>query len=262
MRYTHGHHEAVLRSHSWRTAANSAAYLLPHLRPGIDLLDVGCGPATITFDFARRVAPGRVVGVDASHEVVDTARNADPPSNVELVVGDVSALEFDDDSFDVVHAHQVLQHLADPVGALREMRRVCRDGGVVAARDSDYEAFTWYPDEPMLDAWLDLSRRIARANGGEPDAGRRLLAWARAAEFADVEASASAWCFATPADRAWWSSTWAERMSASAIARQAVDEGHATRGELDAIAEGWRRWGARPEGWFAVLHAEVLCRPV
>ncbi len=63
-RYTHGHHESVLRSHSWRTAENSAGYLLASLKAGQDLLDVGCGPGTITMDLAERVAPGRVVGID------------------------------------------------------------------------------------------------------------------------------------------------------------------------------------------------------
>ena len=73
MTYTHGHHESVLRSHTWRTAENSAAYLLPHLRPGLSLLDIGCGPGTITVDLARLVAPGQVVGLDASAEVVAQA---------------------------------------------------------------------------------------------------------------------------------------------------------------------------------------------
>src|SRR4051812_9608465 len=116
--YTHGHHETVLRSHRWRTVANSAAYLLPHLRPTDRLLDVGCGPATITAELAGIV--GEVVGLEATPEAVSLAQSAD----VECVLGDVHALPFEDGSFDVVHAHQVLQHVADPVQALREMARV------------------------------------------------------------------------------------------------------------------------------------------
>ena len=262
MTYTHGHHESVLRSHRWRTVENSAAYLLPHLAPGIDLLDVGCGPGTITADLARRVAPGTVVGIDASSAVIDAARaEASGIDNVTFEIGDVYALEQDDGRFDVVHAHQVLQHLPDPVGALREMRRVCRPGGIVAARDGDYGAYCWHPAEPALDRWLALYRTIARHNGGEPDAGRHLLAWARAAGFADVQPGASVWCFATPDDRAWWGGLWADRMTRSAVAEQAVRDGFATETELDAIADGWRRWAGDPDGWFAVLHGEVLCRP-
>ena len=102
-------------------------------------------------------------------------------------------------SFDVVHAHQVLQHVVDPVGMLREMRRVCRPGGVVAARDGDYAAFTWFPRLPELDEWQALYQRVARSNGGEPDAGRRLLSWALAAGFTDVTPTAATWLFATPA---------------------------------------------------------------
>src|SRR5207237_10090881 len=67
--YTHGHHDAVLRSHRWRTAENSAAYLLPLLRPGSRLLDVGCGPGTLTVDLARRIAPGGAVGLALAHTV-------------------------------------------------------------------------------------------------------------------------------------------------------------------------------------------------
>ncbi|MGD0692902.1 MAG: methyltransferase domain-containing protein, partial [Acidimicrobiales bacterium] len=75
-RYTHGHHESVLRSHTWRTAQNSAGFLLPHLKSGDRLLDVGCGPGTITMDLADLVAPGPVVGIDRSPEVIGRAREA------------------------------------------------------------------------------------------------------------------------------------------------------------------------------------------
>ncbi|MEZ5208347.1 MAG: methyltransferase domain-containing protein [Acidimicrobiales bacterium] len=170
--YTHGHHESVLRSHTWRTAENSAGYLLDHLRPGMDLLDVGCGPGTITLDLARRVAPGRVVGVDASDAVIAEAqaRATETGSAATFAVGDVYALDAEDRSFDVVHAHQVLQHLADPVAALRELRRVVRADGVVACRDSDYAAFVWAPTDP---APGPLERAVPRRHAGQRRRGGR-----------------------------------------------------------------------------------------
>jgi SAM-dependent methyltransferase len=259
--YTHGHHEAVLRSHRSRTAQNSAAYLLAHLRPGLSLLDVGCGPGTITADLAELVAPGQVTAIEPVAEALAAARDCTADrklANVRFEIADVHALGYADDSFDVVHAHQVLQHVQDPVGALREMRRVSR--GIVAARDSDYQAMTWYPESPVLDEWLSLYRRVAKHNGGEPDAGRRLHSWARAAGFTDVTATASVWCYATPAEREWWGGMWADRILQSAIAEQAVSYGYAKSDDLRRISDAWRDWSAAQDGWFAILHGEIICR--
>jgi SAM-dependent methyltransferase len=259
--YTHGHAEAVLRSHRWRTAANSAAYLLPHLHDGQRLLDVGSGPGTITADLARFVT--EVVAIEVTEEAADLTRaelERQGVTHATVVVGDVHALDLADDSFDVVHAHQVLQHVADPVGALREMLRVTRPGGLVAARDSDYGHFSWHPAPAGLDRWLELYDAAARANRGEPHAGRMLLAWAHAAGATDVVAGSSTWCFADADDRAWWGSLWADRLTSTALARQLVDEGRATPEELDDVAAAWRGWAAHPDGWFSVLHGEVLVR--
>lgn len=261
--YTHGHHESVLRSHRWRTAENSAAYLLPHLKSGDRVLDLGCGPGTITADLAARVSPGRVTALEITDAALDLARAEIARrelTTVDFVVGDVHRLEFADDTFDVVHAHQVLQHVADPVAALREMRRVTRPGGVVAVRDSDYAAFTWYPGLPELDEWMALYQRVARGNGGEPDAGRRLLAWAHAAGLSDVTATSSTWCFADDADRSWWGGMWAERILKSDMARTALDTGAATTADLRRISDGWRRWAADDDGWVSLLHGELICR--
>ncbi len=258
-RYTHGHHESVLRSHTWRTIANSAQYLVEYLVPGCRVLDVGCGPGTITAEMADRVGPGgAVLGMDAAADVVSLASDAHVRANLSFTTGDVYAIDVADDSFDVVHAHQVLQHLADPVAALREMRRVCRPGGIVAARDSDYPAMTWHPSPPELGEWLALYSVITRGNGGNPDAGRLLLAWAHAAGFTDVTPSASAWCFATPDDRQWWAGLWADRVVESSLAEQAIYGGHATQAGLNRIADAWRTWASDPDAWFAVLHGEII----
>ncbi len=261
--YTHGHHESVLRSHRWRTAENSAGYLLPHLRAGTSVLDVGCGPGTITVDFAARVAPGSVTAVELSDETLELARaeaRARNVSNITFARSDVTALGFPGDTFDVVHAHQVLQHVADPVQALREMRRVCVPGGIVAARDADYAGFIWFPQPPALDRWLDLYAQAARANGGEPDAGRRLLSWAQQAGFDDITPTGGIWCFATPEDRHWWGDMWADRVVQSDLARQLTDSGSATPAELHEISLAWRAWAAAPDGWLAIPHGEILCR--
>jgi len=262
--YTHGHHESVMRSHRWRTAQNSAGYLLAELEPGMRLLDVGCGPGTLTMDLADAVGPtGRVVALERSDDALDLARaeaGRRGTMNVDFVVGEVEALDLPDDAFDVVHAHQVLQHVGDPVQALREMRRVCRPGRLVAARDADYSAFAWHPAMPELDRWLEVYLQVARSNGAEPDAGRRLLSWARAAGLGEVAAGSSTWCFSTPTDRAWWGGLWADRLVASDLARQAVERGATTAAELAELGAGWRRWAEQDDGWFSVLHGEVLAR--
>lgn len=263
--YTHGHPESVLRSHRRRTAANSAAFLLPHLRSDMTLLDVGCGPGTVTVDLAERLTQGSVIGVDASDDVLEAARglaDAHGTTNITFEHANAYELPFEDHSFDVVFAHQLLQHLSDPVAALREMRRVARPGGIVAVRDTDYGAMTWYPESAELTEWNMLYHEVTHAYGFEPDAGRRLTSWVRDAGFdpATIEPGASVWCYATPDDRAWWGGLWAERCTQSNFAVQAKDSALADDVALEQLAQGWREWAAAPDGWFAVLNGEALAR--
>lgn len=262
--YAHGHHSSVLKSHTWRTADNSAAYLLPHLTAGSRVLDVGSGPGTITADFAEIVAPGEVVGIDASSEVNATATAETAPrqlSNLRFETGDAYALEYPDDHFDVVHAHQVLQHVGDPVEMLREMRRVTSTGGVVGVRDVDYGGVILSPDSPVLDEWLALYLRVHAGVSGEPRAGRYLKSWARSAGFSEVTSSASLWLFETDEDRAWWGGMWAERILSSAFAGNALRLGLADQADLERISEGWKQWAADPNGWMLMPHAEIVARP-
>jgi ubiquinone/menaquinone biosynthesis C-methylase UbiE len=261
--YTHGHHESVVRAHASRTVENSAAFVIPHLTTGISVLDVGCGPGSITCDFAGLVAPGQVIGLDRSADIVAQAtalaaeRGVD---NVTFQTGNIYDLDFEDESFDLVHAHQVLQHLTDPVAALREMRRVAKPGGTVAVRDADFHGMSWYPQLPELDEWMDVYQRVARHNNAEPDAGRRLVHWAQAAGLTDVTPSSANWLYATDSERAWLSGVWADRVEKSAFARQATEYGMADAEGLARMAAGWRRWGAAQDGWFLMPNGEVIAR--
>ena len=227
------------------------------------LLDVGCGPGTITADLALLVAPGEVVGIDAAADVVAQAEEHSAGlglENLRFEVGDLFALGYPDAAFDVVHLHQVLQHLADPVAALVELRRVLRPDGVLAARDSDYGAFTWAPGDPVLDRWLELYFAVTARNGHDARIGPRLLGHAHEAGFGDVTVSSSTWTYADPDARAWWGGLWADRIRYSRFAEQAVEYGFSDREELEAIAAAWGRWAASDDAVFVIPHVEILAR--
>ena len=262
-RYTHGHHSSVVSRHAQRTAEGAAAYLLPRLRPGMRLLDIGCGPGTITTGLARAVAPGAVVGIDVSEEVIASARAhaADAgATNTRFEAASVYDLPYAAGAFDVAHAHQVLQHLARPVDALIEMRRVLRPGGLVAIRDADYATMTAWPRSPAIDRWLAVYHAVAARNGADPDAGRRLRSWLLDAGFVDVEVSATVELMADPASAADWGRSWAERVVHSNFRLQAIEYGIATAEDVEAIARGWREWAERPEAFFMFVHVECIGR--
>lgn len=239
---------------------NSADYLTPHLVSGARILDIGSGPGSITIDLARRVAPGPVIGIEPVEAIVETATTAIPGDvdNVCFETGDVYALAHDDASFDIVHAHQVLQHLREPVTALREMRRVLRPGGVLAVRDADYGGMIWAPEIPALTNWMKIYQEMGVQLGVEPNAGRHLLGWTMAAGFETIEPGASVWTYATPEQRSFWAGTWAERVVASDFASHAVGMGLATKADLIKISEAWRVWEREPSGFFLIPNTEIL----
>ena len=257
--YTHGYHPAIVGSYTRRTAENSAAFLLPHLRPDAEVLDVGCGPGTITLGLARRA--GRVVGLDMSEEMVEASRALaarERVDNVSFEVASAYELPFEGGAFDVVYAHQVLQHLADPVAALRDFRRVLRPGGLVAVRDSVYATMVHAPVERAIELWREIVQEVTAANGGEANAGRYLPAWVHAAGFVDPEVTTSTTTFADAEGRAAWGGMWAVRATESDFADHATRGGFATRGDLVAIAAAFSRWANQPSGFWAWLNGEVI----
>ncbi len=260
--YLHGFHPSVLSSHLWRDAKNSAAYLLPHIDPSAKILDVGCGPGTITADLAR-LSTNEIIGIDQDGAVIKKAQEdfkKQGLSNLKFQVGQVYELDFADQSFDIVHAHQVLQHLVNPIKALQEMKRVCKSQGIVAVRDVDYAMMTWYPGNPLLGEFLDKYHQVAFSLGAQPDAGRRLLAWANKVGFSSIEPLASTWCFATERDRQWWGQLWSKRITDSNLAKQLLDKNLATPQELNQYSQAWLEWANNSDGWTVLVHGEILCR--
>lgn len=260
-RYTHGHHASVVGQHARRTAENDAAYLLPRLTPGMRLLDIGCGPGTITTGLARAVAPGETVAIDVVPAVVEQARAhlaETGLTNVRFETGSVYDLAFEDGSFDVAHAHQVLQHLARPADAAKEAFRVLRPGGLFAARDADYATMQAWPRSPQVGRWLEVYHSVAARNGADCDAGRRLPSWLREAGFTDLQVTATTVLFAEPGSVQNWGYSWADRVTQSSLAEQAQEYGIATAAELQEIAAGWRGWADSPDAFFMYVNIEVI----
>ena len=258
-RYTHGYHKAIVGSYSQRTAEECAAFLLPHLNSETVMLDLGSGPGTITAGLARRVR--QVTGLDISTGMVESARRhvaRQGITNASFLTGSAYDLPWDDNRFDVVYAHQILQHLAEPLHALREAGRVLKPGGLLAVRDADYGTMVHGPTEPALHRWRRLYHQVTAANGGEADAGRFLLSWVLEAGFSNPTVTTRTTTYATPEERIAWGGLWAVRVIDSDFADHAIRGGFATREELAEISEAFRRWTDRPDGFWAFLHAEVL----
>ena len=260
--YTHGHHQSVVQSHARRTVEVEGAFLLPELKPGQRVLDAGCGPGSITVGIARAVAPAVVDGIDLSEDVLATARDHAASvgvGNVEFRVDDIYGLDCPDDRYDIVFAHQVLQHLTDPVRALREMRRVLRPGGLVAARDSDYATMSPAPKFPEFDEWLSLYHRVAYANDAEPDAGRYMSGWVREAGFSEVRLRPNVVAYEGE-DARIWGRTWAQRILHSSVGSQAVEYGMADQAALQRISEGWTRFAESDTPFFMYAQVGVLAK--
>lgn len=137
---------SILSSRSLATGHRRLAELL---RPGLQVLDVGCGPGTITRGIAEAVGPtGRVVGVDLHPGLIAEARRLNQPvPSLTFTVCDAYNLPFRDE-FDVVTAARVLQWLMRPLDALQQMVQATKPGGVVVVLDYNHEKIHWTPDPP------------------------------------------------------------------------------------------------------------------
>jgi len=243
-------------AHARRTAERNAAFLLPFLKPGMTLLDAGCGPGSITIGLAGHVAPAEVTGIDLSAESIGLARDLAAErgvTNVRFDVADVYALPFDDATFDAAFSHALLQHLSDPLAALREIRRVLKPGGVIGLADADLGSGVVYPSSPGLERASEIAIGLREAEGGTPRVGRGLRELLFEAGFPHNAAFVQADCDGareTVERAAAWQAAYVE---APPFVARVTGLGIATEVELREIAAAWRAWGGHP-GAFAARY--------
>ncbi len=261
--YIHGHSASLVERFARRTAAVDAAFLLPHLCPGMEVVDLGCGPGSITLGLAEAVTPGEVVGIDLDPGAIERARVMAAErgiANVRFEPGSAYEVPVPSGSADAVCAFNLLQHLADPLRALDEARRLLRPGGIVAVRSNDYgtperPGMIVWPADSTLEEGVRLYLRLWQHKGGAPNTARRYRALLHEAGFARVEATASATAYGTPERAAQWGEQIASVLE---TAGDLVTLGLADRATIERIAAGCRAWGERPDAFAAVLQVAAL----
>lgn len=242
-----------------RTASLQARFFTPHLEQGMNLLDCGCGPGTITVGLADTIAPGRVTGIDIGESQIERAQAHAAEKgvlNIEFQVANIYELPFPDNAFDAVFINGVLEHIGEPIKALKEAHRVLKLGGVVGVRSSFHGTEIISPDiSPLQERIFSIYEAILKHNGGSHRVGRRLRALAHEAGFANLVASATYDYFGTLEE----TRIVGTQMAGFPFpAQQAIDMGLATSSELEEMAAAWRDWGEHPNAFIARGFGEVV----
>ena len=187
--YTLGYDPSALAFVSRRTLDSHGTFFITHLQPGIQVLDVGCGPGSITVGIASRIGSGSVIGVDMSESQVQLARQSaveQGASNAQFRAGSAYALPFEDAQFDALFSHALIEHLSEPVRAMREFLRVLKPGGVMGVATPDWSGFLYGPSSPDLVAAVKAFEALQVDNGGDVNVGHKLSQHAVDAGFDGV----------------------------------------------------------------------------
>lgn len=259
--YLPGYGASTTRVMASRSAATHAAFFTPHLRPGMRLLDCGCGPGSITIDLARLVAPGQTIGIDVAENQLELARTAALRQGImtaRFESASIYALPFPDESFDAVFSHAAVEHLSDPKAALREMSRVLKTGGVFGIRDSDRGGELGWPEDPLLMRFHAVWSRLYQHNGSDPYFGRKLRALLNELGLKRVGASASYECHGLPETVRFASDALSGFFLDKSFVDQLIGLGWMDRAEVNTLVAELKAWGENPGAYWVRSWCEAI----
>lgn len=254
---SHDHHTRRLGR---RTAAVDAAFFLPHLRPGMRVLDCGCGPGSITLGLANVVAPGEVVGVDPLANRLDMARAAAAAQGIEnarFEEGAMHALPFAEGTLDAALVHAVMEHITEPVAALAEVRRILKPGGVIGVRSPMHAAAIRWPKPEAQRAYLSIFARLRAARGANLEIASSLRGVLREAGFSRIVGSASVESKGAADETRQFAQEMQETLDGPAV-HEALARGLVTGTDVERARSAWIAWGEHPDAFIAVTWCEAL----
>jgi ubiquinone/menaquinone biosynthesis C-methylase UbiE len=261
-RYIHGYEEWTRQWMAQRTAARDLDFVIPYLKPGMSIIDCGCGPGSITADLAALVAPGAVVGIDIEPRQLEAAERLAQDrglTNITFQQASIYQIPFPDATFDVAVAHFVLEHVSDPLRGLREMRRVLRSGGVAAIKDPYYPAFTFRPQTPELRLFGELSAKVRKHNGASDSYAPDLRTYLLEAGFQRTQAQGALINTAGEGDGPRVLPMMLTNQLREPAFRDAVlQQGWATESELDAISAAAPELASRPDLFGFIVFVKAL----
>jgi SAM-dependent methyltransferase len=208
------------------------------------LLEVGCGSGAVTRRLRAALPATRMVALDLDPTLLAHAGGAGVP----LVVADAAQLPIGSSCVDGALVRYVMQHLANPVGVLAEIRRVLRPGGVVALVDVD--SALWGLADPVYPEVVPVHLRMAQAQsnaGGDRLIGRRLTRLLRSAGFTAIGLRP----FAVTSDRHPMEE-FAPLLGPTRLA-PLVESGDLTLRELALTTDRWNKFRDDPDAWVMLL---------
>lgn len=258
--YSHGYGDETMQVLNVRSAETEAAYLLPYLKPGMRVLDVGCGPGTISVGLAAAVKPGELHGIDMDESQIDLAIAAAQQGghvNAHFQVADALSLSFPDSHFDAVHCHGFLTHIPDTGAALGEIKRVLRPGGIFGSREYIGDSGYIEPDIGGLSRVPVMYTAVLAANGAHPNIGRELRTKLNEAGFVDIDSHGSFHSYGSSPEIMMYMPILGSLMPPF-ITDQAIDLGIATREEVDAWVKAADVWKDHPGAFAGELWGETI----
>ena len=259
--YTLGYNQEILETELRAIAETSAAFLLPHLRPGLRLLDFGCGSGSVSIGLAKAIAPGEMHGVDMEESQIELARSmaaSQDRDNAIFHVGDVTDLEFEDSFFDVAHCLNVLMHVPDTAAVLSEVRRVLKPGGIIACRELICESCFIHPDFTIQRRSWELFEDLVRADDGHPQMGKDMKGHIKEAGFVDIRMNASFSVYNYPEEIAFIHRLVSNWFLSPEVSEAAMKYGASSAKLVNDLKVASDRWKEHPGALFAFAFGEAI----